>query len=213
VNKFTEDYFRLITEDYAGINLTRITDFDSFKALQIEDSIIPFEKSKVFQKEISEKGLMVDIGFGGGFPILPMAKYLPETQFIGIETRNKKCTVVADMAKKLGLKNTKFQHSRIENVLLDVPCVCTLKAVGKVDQFLEKINATASIVVFFYKARNFYEIEKEALKKIAKDWETIEEIDIDVPGTERRILIGFKPKNVPCGTNNHKNLVKLSNIK
>lgn len=210
---FTNEYFRLLTEDYAGINLTRINDFESFKSLQIEDSIIPYEDSVVFKEELKKTKLMIDIGFGGGFPILPMAKHLPNYKFIGIETRNKKCTVVGEISSKLGLTNTKFHHNRIENVLIDIPCVCTLKAVGKVDQFLEKINSTKDIVVFFYKARNFYEIEKEALKKVSKDWDIIEEIDIDVPGTERRILIGFKPKKVPCGTNNYKNLVKLSNIK
>jgi 16S rRNA (guanine527-N7)-methyltransferase len=210
MEKFAKEYFELLVGEYSGINLTRINDYDSFYNLQIKDSIIPYEKSEKFKKDLDNKRFMIDIGFGGGFPILPMAHLLPKYNFLGIETRNKKCKVVGEISSKLSVNNTKFLHNRIENVLIDVPSVITLKAVGKVDQFLEKINATKDITVYFYKARNFYEIEKEALTKVSKDWDIVEEIDIEVPSTERRILIGFKPKKVPCGTNNNKDLVKVS---
>lgn len=210
--EFSRDYFKLLTEDYAGINLTRINKFDEFEAKQIIDSVKPYEVSTVFKELINKHKLMIDIGFGGGFPIVPMANLLPEVQFVGVETRNKKCVVVSEMAEKLGLKNTAFVHSRLENFFIDKECVCTLKAVGKVHDFLSKISTDKIINVFFYKGPNFYELEKDQLTKIKDNWDIIEEREIEVPGTDKRIFIGFRNKNVLHGTFDIKQLVKLSSI-
>jgi len=119
---------------------------------------------------------------------------------------------VGEIAEKLGLKNVKLQHSRIENIFIDIECVCTLKAVGKVNDFLSKINTDKKISVFFFKGPSFYEHEKDQLIEAKKNWNIIEEREIEVPGTDKRIIIGFENKNVPCGTRYNKQLVKLSSI-
>jgi 16S rRNA (guanine527-N7)-methyltransferase len=212
VEKFSREYYKLLTKEYAGINLTRINEYNEFEAKQIVDSVKPYEESTIFKDLLNSHKLMIDIGFGGGFPILPMANLLPDIQFVGVETRNKKCKVVGEMAEKLGLKNTKFVHSRLENFFIDKECVCTLKAVGKVYDFLSKISTDKIITVFFYKGPNFYELEKDQLEKVKKDWKIIEEREIDVPGTDKRIFIGFRNKNVLHGTFDIKQLVKLSSI-
>jgi 16S rRNA (guanine527-N7)-methyltransferase len=212
MEEFSRKYFDLLTTEYAGINLTRINEYSEFELKQIHDSIVPYKESTIFKTYVDKLGLNVDIGFGGGFPILPLAKILPNNKFIGIETRNKKCVVVGEIAEKLGLDNVGFIHSRIENVLIDRPCVCTFKAVGKVHDFLSKINTTEPVVVFFYKGPGFYEQESEQLELVKKDWDIIENVELNVPGTEKRLIIGFKNKKVPHGTINTKQLVKLSSI-
>jgi 16S rRNA (guanine527-N7)-methyltransferase len=211
--EFSRKYFDLLTTDYAGINLTRITNYDEFVLKQIDDSLAPLYQSDVFVSDLNMTGTLVDIGFGGGFPILPMAHTLKDKKFIGIETRNKKVTVVTEIGKQLGLNNFKLLHSRIENIVFDVPVTCTLKAVGKVNDFLSKINSTNEISVFFYKGPGFYELEKDQLEIAKKNWTIIEEKELNVEGTEKRLLIGFKSKNVPCGTTKVTNeLVKLSTL-
>ncbi|MBC75726.1 MAG: hypothetical protein CME64_06900 [Halobacteriovoraceae bacterium] len=212
IEEFAKDYFDLLVGEYAGINLTRINDFDEFYNKQILDSIEPIQQSKIFFDEIKAKGAFIDVGFGGGFPLLPLAKILPEIQFFGIETRNKKVKVVSEIANKLGLNNIKFLHSRIENVLIDRSAVCSLKAVGKVNDFLEKFNSDQDISVYFYKGPNFYELEGDQLKVAKRNWSVKEEREIIIPGTDKRYLIGFEPKNVPCGTKRIKQLVKVSDI-
>jgi 16S rRNA (guanine527-N7)-methyltransferase len=209
---FSRKYFELLTNEYKGINLTRINEFNEFNDKQIVDSVRPYESSQIFKSLINKCGLMVDIGFGGGFPILPMANLLPDINFVGVETRNKKVKVVGEIASILGLKNVHLVHSRIENFYLDKDCVCTLKAVGKVNDFLSRISTDREISVFFYKGPNFYDIEKEEIQKTKQDWEIIEEEEIFVPGTEKRYLIGFKNKNVLRRTKDVKQLVKLSSI-
>jgi 16S rRNA (guanine527-N7)-methyltransferase len=213
MNDFSKKYLDLITGEYAGINLTRITDHDEFYAKQILDSIEPLKVSDVLSSEIEKKGLVIDVGFGGGFPILPLANVLRGTNFIGVETRGKKCKVVNEIALKLGLENTSFLHSRIENVFIDTDAVITFKAVGKVYDFLSKINTNADISVFFYKGPGFYDLEDMQLKKALNDWKIIEEKEVNIPNTEKRLIIGFKPKKVPRGTQkNSKQLVKVSSI-
>ena len=210
LDKFSKDYFDLLNNEYKGINLTRITDFNDFLNKQIIDSVKPLELSSVFQKSLNENKRLIDVGFGGGFPILPLAKTCEEFDFVGIETRGKKVKVVSEIADVLGLQNVNLIHERIENVFIDVPATVSFKAVGKVWDFLNKINTNQKLQVFFYKGPNFYTIEKEQIEAAKKEWSIIEEIEIDVEGTEKRLLIGFENRNVPRGTK--KKLVNLSSL-
>lgn len=214
MEEFCKKYFKLLNEEYSGINLTRITDYNDFVLKQIKDSIEPYRQSLIFQDALSKCKILVDIGFGGGFPIVPLAFTLPSIKFIGIETRGKKVKVVSEIAKKLDVLNATFVHSRIENVEIDTEVVMTLKAVGKVDDFLGKINTTKTIKVFFYKGPNFYDLEKEQLKLALDNWKIIEEREIVLEGVEKRYLIGFENKKVLRGTENKtiKNLVKLTHL-
>ena len=88
--EFSDKYLEILKGELAGINLTRITDEDEFYHKQILDSVIPFEGSEVFQQAVKECGRVVDIGFGGGFPILPLAHKLPDVNFLGMEARERR---------------------------------------------------------------------------------------------------------------------------
>lgn len=212
MKEFAKKYFDLLVGEYASINLTRITNFEDFYNKQILDSVEPLRQSSQFKSVLLDAGLYIDIGFGGGFPILPLAFSMPEVIFLGIETRKKKVNVVTEIASKLGLENVKLHHERIENVLIDRPAVCGLKAVGKVDDFLGRINCPYRTRVYFFKGPNFYELEKQSLNRAFENWDVVEESEIKIPGTEKRYLIGFEPKNVPCGTKNGKQHIRVSDI-
>ena len=214
MKEFSKKYYDLLNGEYKGINLTRIVDYDEFWVKQILDSIEPLEQSKIFKKTITESSAHIDVGFGGGFPILPLAKKLPKKKFVGVETRGKKARVVGEIAEKLGLSNVRLEHLRIENLLIDSNASVSFKAVGKVYDFLEKIKTTERITVFFYKGPGFYELEKEQIEKSKKDWEIVEQIEIELEGVEKRYLIAFQNKKVLRGTENKttKNLVKLSEL-
>lgn len=204
---FSKKYLDFLTGPLAGINLTRITDEDEFYFKQIYDSVIPLERCPIFKKLIDERLLVVDVGFGGGFPILPLAHTVPRGTFIGFEARGKKAQAVTQIAAHLGLTNAKLFHQRVEEVDFDRPCVVTFKAVGKIDEMLSLINPSAPTVVYFYKGPNWKELED--LGPIEPKWKLIEQVDIEIPETEGRTILGFEWKNVPCGT---KRLVKLSNF-
>ena len=209
MKEFSKDYLALLTNEFKGINLTRIEGAEEFYNKQILDSVLPIEKSKAFLTELKKTGLLVDIGFGGGFPILPLAKALPQVRFYGFDARAKKVDVVAQIAQRLGLTNVELRHLRVEELVFDVPSVVTFKAVGKISDFLPLIKTTEKILVCFYKGPNVYELED--IEAIEKQWDVIEEISYNVEGTEGRTFLCFRNKNVLRGTINSK-LIKLSEL-
>jgi 16S rRNA (guanine527-N7)-methyltransferase len=208
---FSIRYLHVLKTKLAGLNLTNILDQDEFYHKQILDSINPYLQSELFKAEVQKRGVVVDVGFGGGFPILPLAKLLPDVKFVGVESKRKKVDAVRLIAEDLGLTNVKLVHSRLEDFLFDRPATVTFKAVGTVIDYLPIIQRTTSdISVFFYKGPNFMELEEVSLQKLAKEWKFRENQEIEVPGTQQRFLVSFSAQNVPRGTS--KTLVRLSDF-
>lgn len=211
LREFSEKYLSLLTGEFAGINLTRIESPEEFYQKQIVDSVLPETESKVFKNALEKTKLLVDVGFGGGFPILPLAFNNPDKKFLGIDARAKKAQVVQKIADSLGLKNASLRHQRVEFIDFDRDAVITFKAVGKVADFLPLLRTQKTLYVFFYKGPNFYELE-DIDELLEKDWELIEEKSYEVPGTEGRILLGFKNRNVLRGTQVSEKIIKFSSL-
>lgn len=211
MKEFAKKYLDLLTGEFAGINLTRIESPEDFYNKQILDSVMPMTESKVFRNALETTKLVVDVGFGGGFPILPLAFKNPDVKFIGMEARAKKAQVVQKIADNLGLTNATLKHQRLDFVDFDVDTVITFKAVGKVIDFLPMIRTDKTVYVFFYKGPNFYELE-DIEELLEKNWELIEEKSYDVPGTEGRVLLGFKNRKVLRGTLVTEKIIKFSSL-
>lgn len=210
--EFARQYFSLIHGEFAGLNLTRIDTFESFYPLQVLDSVRPLETCEEFQKSLTSSQVILDIGFGGGVPILPLAKKLNTKKFIGIEARNKKVLAVKTMANKLKLKNVHLVHSRLEDLMIDTPTTILLKAVGNMEKFLSLIYGQlhkTEVTVYFYKGPRVNELErtKEILQKPSmKNWKLITEHFYELDNVEGRYLMGFVlsetgKENVLRGTN------------
>jgi 16S rRNA (guanine527-N7)-methyltransferase len=206
---FSIRYLHVLKTKLAGLNLTKILEADEFYNKQILDSINPYLQSAQFKSDVKKRGVVVDVGFGGGFPILPLAKLLPDIKFVGVESKRKKVDAVTLIAEELGLTNVTLVHSRLEDFLFDRPCTVTFKAVGTVKEYLPSIQcANRDMSVYFYKGPSFQELEGASLSSLEKHWKYVDNQKIDVPGTEERYLVSFQAQNVPRGTS--KTLVKLS---
>ncbi len=215
--EFCEKYLEQINGPFAGINLTRINTPEEFHAKQYVDSISPITDVPSLKKIYENTKIHVDIGFGGGFPLLPLASLNPDKRYIGFEARGKKSKVVNQIAEAIGLTNVKTYHQRFENVYFDRDCTITFKAVSTIKNLIPLIITDKKINIIFYKGPNFYELED--LDWLGKEWEIVEETHVDIPGTEGRIMIALKNKNVLRGTeiasfrkNKNKNLVTLSSF-
>lgn len=215
MKEFAQKYLDVLEGPLKGINLTRILNFEDFYNKQIFDSIYPLELSKVFNKAIDECELIIDVGFGGGFPLVPIASLKPEKSFIGIESKNKKAEAVKVVCSELGISNVRPTHGRVEDFDIDIASTIIFKAVGKIPDCLNLINVSKESKVFFYKGPGLY--EQEELKKLGACVEKIEEISFDLPDGSHRILIGYKLKPVPRGTKKDKTikkkLVRISALK
>ncbi len=73
----------------------------------IEDSLSVFE---------GVGRVVVDLGSGGGLPGIPIAIKGPEKRVILVESSSKKASFLLNTTNKLGLKNVKVIHARIEDV-------------------------------------------------------------------------------------------------
>ncbi len=61
---------------------------------------------------------IIDVGTGGGLPGIPLAIMFPDTNFILVDSINKKLKVVNEICKSLKITNIKTIHSRIEDLSL-----------------------------------------------------------------------------------------------
>lgn len=206
MREFAKDYLKILTTDLAGLNLTRILDEEEFYQKQIVDSVLPAQESPIFREKIEKSEIIVDIGFGGGFPILPLAHFFKEKRFVGFEARGKKATAVTSIAQKLKIDNARLFHQRFEEIEFDKTAVLTFKAVATIPELLSQITATTQISVFFYKGPSVF--EQEDIASTEKQWKMIENRKISVPSVENRTLLGFENRNVLRGT--HKKLAKIS---
>jgi len=209
LKEFAKQYFDILFTTYAGLNLTAMKDFDDFYIKQILDAQIPVDDCPIFNNTLNEFKTIIDVGFGGGFPLLVLAKLYPSKNFIGLEARAKKASAVNEIAELLGLKNVQTFHMRIEDIVIDIPSLITFKAVGKVQDFLPMINSQSTQKVYFYKSVTFSEAEEVHLAKIPQ-WKMFSKEEYFLQGADSRLMVGFVGKNVLRGTT--KKLVKLSDI-
>ncbi len=59
---------------------------------------------------------IMDLGCGGGFPGVPLAIMFPETEFLLVDSIQKKLKVVQEVCSALQITNVQTQHIRAENI-------------------------------------------------------------------------------------------------
>lgn len=201
--KFADNYWNVLHGTLNGLNLIGMKDKDTFFCKQILDSVAPL---KVAKKLFESYNTIIDVGFGGGFPLLPLAILNPDKRFIGFEAKKKKVDAVKLICSQLGINNIKVYHQRIEEVLIDQDSLIVLKAVGSCSEYLKKINVSShpsnsiennsttagtekmskevrGSKVLFYKGPNFRQLEAKDLEKIDREgeWELFLELYYEIP--------------------------------
>lgn len=114
------------------LNLSAIREPEDIFVKHIQDAL---ELEKVLKFE--EGKTIVDIGTGGGFPLLPLAIQYPDNRFTGIDARRKKIDAVNAMIQELNLKNVKARRSRIEEYNDKFDYV-TARAVAYIDKLWDR---------------------------------------------------------------------------
>lgn len=102
---------------------------DSLAALAAEPSLLTAKRG-------------IDIGSGGGFPLLPLAIALPSMTWIALESVRKKCVFIENTARELGLSNVQTECVRAEDAarnpdLRESADVATARAVGPIASLCE----------------------------------------------------------------------------
>lgn len=96
-------------EENAKVNLSALRTSEACWTGHILDSLAALET-------LPATGSVLDLGTGGGFPLLPLAIARPDLLFVGLDSTGKKLDAVTRIAKKLGLKNVQTLGGRAETL-------------------------------------------------------------------------------------------------
>lgn len=110
-NQF-DKYYELLIDWNQRMNLTTITDRDEVLQKHFIDSVLLLTK---YDKTEFENKTVIDVGTGAGFPGIPLAIMLPQTNFILIDSLDKRITFLKTVLEKLGLSNVTLYHGRAED--------------------------------------------------------------------------------------------------
>jgi len=70
--------------------------------------------SLLLAEEIHDMNSIIDLGSGGGFPLIPLAIVCPDISFTGIDSAQRKTDFLEMCKVKLSLSNVQILHSSIE---------------------------------------------------------------------------------------------------
>ena len=107
LNKFYE----MLVEKNKVINLTTITEYDDVVVKHFADSLA------VVKYILIKEGMRaLDLGTGAGFPGIPLAIFYPRTEFVLLDSVNKKLKFINEVKTELGLDNVSVVHGRAEKL-------------------------------------------------------------------------------------------------
>jgi len=102
-------FYDLLIAKNAVMNLTRITEWPDFLQRHILESLL-------YSQFIEHGARVMDLGSGGGFPLIPLSIYRPDIRLTSVESVKKKALYLQETVATLGLKNIKVIADRAETL-------------------------------------------------------------------------------------------------
>ncbi len=186
------DYLEFLFDKNKELNLiARTLTKDIFWEEMIVDSL--------YIKEFLPVGSMVlDIGSGGGVPVIPLAVERPDCQFFAVDSISKKCQFLEEVKVRLALASLNIINDRVENIALVKKgqfLVGTAKAVAELPVLLEYF---APLIerggqLFLFKGRAYQEELKRSSHALAETGFTLSNLyTYSLAGKPRYILRFYK---------------------
>ena len=132
-------YFELLVQWNEKINLTTITEYNEVVKKHFLDSCLLLKLYSV--KDFIGKSI-IDVGTGGGFPGIPLSIMMPNTNFVLMDSLNKRIDFLKKVVDILKLSNVKLVHGRAEDLGQDCAYreqfdICVSRAVAALPLLLE----------------------------------------------------------------------------
>ena len=136
-----EVYRELLKKWGRRINLTSILTDREIEEKHFFDSLLGLLAFKKIGIEVNGKSFC-DVGSGAGFPGIPLAVLLKDSEFTLVEPRKKRCVFLEEVKRQLRLKNISVWCSRIEGINEDFD-ILTMRAV---EDPLEAVEITEHLL-------------------------------------------------------------------
>ena len=104
-----EAYYDYLVAQNEVMNLTAITEYEEVLCKHFLDSLFVAKKINDFQGK-----KILDLGTGAGFPGIPLKIAFPETEFVLMDSLNKRISFLNRVIELLDLKNITAIHGRAE---------------------------------------------------------------------------------------------------
>ncbi len=178
--RLTSIYIDLLLQWNARINLTAVREAEEIVTRHFGESFFAAEILRSHPVPLTA----IDLGSGAGFPGVPVAISLPQTQVTLIESNQKKSTFLREVISALKLKNAVVFTGRGEQY----PSQAGLVTMRAVERFEKSLPIASGLVESGRKlALMIGAAQVERAKALARDVEWSK--PVDVPGGHSRILL------------------------
>lgn len=191
INTDFSQYTKVFLEENAKLNLISKKEENFLFEKHIYDSL---SIKLFFEKYNIKPGSLLDIGTGGGFPLIPVAMEYPEIDMYGIDSIRKKISAVSNIVNKLNIKNVTLLNDRVENLKDKKFDVIVSRAVAKIDTMVKYayplLNDGGYIVL--YKSKTTSEeisSAKDLIRKLHLKIQPIIEYELPLPEKYERNLV------------------------
>lgn len=188
-----ETYYNFLLEENEKYNLTAITEFEEVVTKHFIDSAFAINHFS---------GKVLDVGSGAGFPGVVLAILNPKLDILLLDSLNKRINFLNMLIEKLGLKNVRTVHSRIEDLkekekfdFVTARAVANLSTLSEYLLPFLKIGGKAII----YKGADFFdevEAAQNAIKELGCQLEAIDKFELC--GMMRAIIVIRKISHTPA---------------
>lgn len=189
-------FYEMLIETNKSMNLTAITEEDEVIEKHFADSLTC---RRVIEMEQVKS--CIDVGTGAGFPGIPLKIVYPETEFVLVDSLNKRIGFLRNVKEQLGLDGLELIHGRAEDLARDKNLrahfdLCVSRAVANLNVLSEYCIPFVRVNGYFvsYKGKKGMEEAAAAdhcMKILGSKIEKIEEFNLEVEGSER-VLVKIK---------------------
>lgn len=184
-----------LIENGKKFNLTSILEPAEIVRKHLIDSLIPLG---LLQGTGIPFASVLDIGTGGGFPLMPMACVAPDVSFMGMDSTAKKISHIRETAEFAGMTNVSAIAGRAEELAhgelrqsFDLVCA---RAVASLPVLIELCGGFVTPGGHFCALKSHVEEELEAADRAGKvlGLTNIALIDYEIPGGDTRCLVIYR---------------------
>lgn len=192
---------KIFLEENQKLNLSAFREEEQSWVGNVEDSLSILDSPLLQTGEgLGVRSLKIlDIGTGGGFPLLPLAICFPDSEHVGLDSTQKKISAIEHIAKEIGLTNVSLISGRAEELGRDSEHreqydLVTARAVAETNVLLELCAPFVKVkgkIIFWKSMKIDKELEESLMARAELTCHLVDQYEYELPEPfgKRQLLI------------------------